>query len=59
MPDRSKLVYDRSYGFSDYTNIRKCYDLSFITKYDKLSKFYHRLMEIRSIVPQTEETKSN
>ena len=30
---------------------------NFITKYDKLSSFYHRLIEFRIIAPRTGETK--
>ena len=54
--DKVKLVYYRQYSISDYKSIGKCYDLSFMTKYDKLSLFYHQLFEFRSMVPQTEET---
>ena len=39
MADKSKIVCDSKYSFSDYRNIRKYYDLSFITKYNKLSSF--------------------
>ena len=31
---------------------------NFMTKYDKLSSFYHRLIGFRSIMPRTEETKN-
>ena len=58
MTDKSKLVYDSKYSFSDYRNIRKYYDLSFMTRHDKLSSFYHRLIEFRSVVPQIGETKN-
>ena len=58
MADKSKIVCDNKYSFSDYRNIRKYYDLSFITKYNKLSTFYHRLIEFRGIVPRTKETKN-
>ena len=54
--DKLKLVYYRQCSISDCKNIGKCYDLSFMTKYDKLSLFYHQLIEFRSMVPQTEET---
>ena len=49
-------MYDSKFSFSDYSNIRKYYDLSFKTKYDKLLSFYHRLNEFRNLVPRTEKT---
>ena len=52
------VLYDSKGSFSNYRNIRKYYDLSFMKKYDRLSKFYHWLIEFRTIVAQTEETKS-
>ena len=44
--------------FGDYRSIRN-YDLSFMIKHDILSNFYHWLIECRSIVPWTEQTKNN
>ena len=57
MADKSKLIYNSKYSFSDYSNVRKCYDLSFMTKYDKLLPFYHRLNEFRKFNPRTEKLK--
>ena len=58
MTGKPKLVYDSKYNFSEYKNIRNFYNLSFMTKHDRLSKFYHQLTEFRSIVPQTDETEN-
>ena len=58
MTDKLNLVYDRKHSFGDYRNIR-IYDLSFMTRYDILSNFYHSLIEFRSLVPWTEQTKNN
>ena len=55
--DKSNLVHDRKYSFTDYINIGKYYDLLFMTTYNQLSMFYHQLTEFRSIVPGTKETK--
>ena len=51
------LMYDSKYSFSDYKNVRKYCDLSFMTKYDKLITFYYQLNEVWNLVPQTEKTK--
>ena len=50
----SKLMHGK-FSLRDYSNIRKYYNLSFTTKYDKLLSFYHRLNEFRNLVPQTEK----
>ena len=50
-------MYDSKYSFSDYKNVRKYCDLSFMTKYDKLITFYYQLNEVWNLVPQTEKTK--
>ena len=49
---------DSKYSFSDCRNIRNLYDLSCMTKYNKFSMFYYRLIEFRKIVPQTKETNN-
>ena len=51
-------MYDSKYSFSGYSNIIKYYALSFMTKYDKLFSFSHRLNEFRNLVPQTEKRRS-
>ena len=38
-------MYDSKYNFGEYRNVKKYYDLSFKTKYDRLRLFYHRLNE--------------
>ena len=49
---------DSKYSFSDYRNVRKYYDHSFMTKHDKLHSFYHPLNQFSNLVPRTEETKN-
>ena len=50
-------MYDFKYSFSDYRNVRKYYDLSFMTKHDKLSSFYYQLNEFRNLVLQKKQSK--
>ena len=38
---KPKLVYDSKFSFSNYSNIRKYYDIFFSTKCDKLLSFSH------------------
>ena len=50
----SKLMYYSKYSFSDFSNIKKCYVLSFASKF---VSFYHQLNEFKNPVLQTEKTK--
>ena len=51
-------MHDNKFGFIYYSNVRKYYDFSFMTKYDKLISFYHRLNEFRNLVPRTKKPKN-
>ena len=53
----SKLMHGSNFRFIYYSNVRKYYDFSFMTKYDKLISFYHRLNELRNLVPWTKKPK--
>ena len=53
----SKLMYYSKYSFSDYKNVRKYSELSFMAKYDKLLSFYHRLNRFRNLIPRTKKQK--
>ena len=55
--EESSLVYDSKCIFSDYRNVGKYLQSFFMTKYDRLRPFYHRLNDFRNIVTRTEETK--
>ena len=49
---------DSNNSFSDYSSIRKYFELSFTTKYDRLLSFCHQLNQFRNLDPQTEKTKN-
>ena len=51
LTDKSSLVYDSKYSFSEYRNVGKYYNLPFIIKYHRLLPFYHRLCEFRNFAP--------
>ena len=53
--NKSKLIYDSKYSFSDCKNVRKYYDLSRMTKYYKLLSFFHRLNVFRNLTSQIED----
>ena len=54
----SKLMYDNKYSFSEYENVRKFSDISFMSKYYKMLLFCHWLNEFRELMPRTEKTKN-
>ena len=39
--DKSNLIYDNKYSFSEYINFKKYSDLSFMRNCDRLLSFYH------------------
>ena len=47
-------MYYSKYSFSDFSNIKKCYVLSFASKF---VSFYHQLNEFKNPVLQTEKKK--
>ena len=47
-------MYYSKYSFSDFSNIKKCYGLSFASKF---FSFYHQVNEFKNPVLQTEKTK--
>ena len=55
--DKSSLVYDSKYSFSEYRDVGKYYNLSFTTKYNSLLPFYHWLNEFRDFIPRIEKTR--
>ena len=52
--DKASLVYESKYSFSEYRNDGKYYNISFTTKYVRLNKFYHRLIDFRTFFSQGE-----
>ena len=52
-------MYGSKYSFNDYENVRKNYNIFFMTKHDKnmLKSFYYRLNEFRNLIPRTEKAK--
>ena len=55
--NKSNLMYHNKYSFSEYRNFKKCSDFSFMTKYDRLLSFYHRLNNFRNLTPRIVKTK--
>ena len=49
--DKSNLIYDNEYCFSEHRNYKKYSGLSFMTKYYKLLSFCHRLNDFRNFAP--------
>ena len=55
--NKSSLVYDSNYSFSEYRNVVKYYNLSFTTKHGRFLSFDHGLKEFRNFASGTEKTK--
>ena len=54
---KPKPMYDSKYSFSDFSNIKKYYAVSFASKYNKFLPLYYRLNEFRNLVLRKKKLK--